>query len=141
MKWPAFIFLLCLSFNPLFASEEVPWSLLQELDSKSQNEKTPEVNEKLKSTLDKPIYIKGFMLPMDYSAREIQEFLLMPYIPACIHVPPPPPNQVIHVTMQADKKAKASFYPVKVMGVLSVESNEDFESSYKMKATKVEELK
>jgi hypothetical protein len=44
------------------------------------------------------IRIAGFVVPMDGEGSELREFLLVPYFGACIHVPPPPANQVIHVT-------------------------------------------
>jgi len=34
----------------------------------------------------------------------MREFLLVPYLGACIHTPPPPANQIIHV--KTDKPAK-----------------------------------
>jgi uncharacterized protein len=45
------------------------------------------------------VSIAGFMVPLDDDARQSAEFLLVPYFGACIHLPPPPPNQMIHVTM------------------------------------------
>lgn len=43
------------------------------------------------------IRIPGFVVPLDGEGNELREFLLVPYFGACIHVPPPPANQVIHV--------------------------------------------
>jgi uncharacterized protein len=31
----------------------------------------------------------------------LSEFFLVPYFGACIHVPPPPPNQIVYVRMRA----------------------------------------
>ncbi len=137
--------LLLLSFTFYFQpslADEIPWEKLQALETESSGEvKKSEIPSELQEVLGKSVAINGFMLPMDYSAREITEFLLMPYIPACMHVPPPPPNQIIHVKMQEGKTTPPSFYPVKVRGTLVVQQNEDFESSYAMTATLVEELK
>ena len=44
----------------------------------------------------KAIRIAGFMVPLEWGRREVKEFLLVPYFGACIHVPPPPPNQIIY---------------------------------------------
>lgn len=122
--------------------KEVRWETLQQLPSEVSSDKfdIAQSEGELKNILNTNISIKGFMLPMDYSSREIREFLLMPYIPSCIHVPPPPPNQIIHVVMGEDKSIPASFYPVEVEGVLSIEENQDFESSYKMVGLSVKEL-
>ena len=43
------------------------------------------------------IRIAGFVVPLDEARGEISEFLLVPYFGACIHSPPPPANQIIHV--------------------------------------------
>ncbi len=41
--------------------------------------------------------LPGFVVPLETDATEIAEFLLVPYFGACIHVPPPPANQTVHV--------------------------------------------
>ena len=43
------------------------------------------------------IKIPGYVVPFDFQVGEIREFLLVPYFGACIHAPPPPPNQTIFV--------------------------------------------
>jgi hypothetical protein len=43
------------------------------------------------------IRIPGFIVPLEGERGKLREFLLVPYFGACIHVPPPPANQVIHV--------------------------------------------
>ena len=43
------------------------------------------------------IRIAGFMIPLERKGDLVTEFLLVPYFGACIHVPPPPANQIIHV--------------------------------------------
>ncbi len=53
------------------------------------------------------VHIAGFVVPLDFSKGDVREFLLVPYYGACIHVPPPPPNQVIHVTVAQPAKLKA----------------------------------
>ena len=45
----------------------------------------------------KNIRIPGFMVPFELNAGEVTEFLLVPYFGACIHVPPPPANQIVFV--------------------------------------------
>ncbi len=52
----------------------------------------------------KLVRIPGFVLPFEYGkSGKISEFLLVPYFGACIHTPPPPPNQMVYV--KADKPA------------------------------------
>ena len=49
-------------------------------------------------TLDgRKVKIPGFVVPIEEQGRAVTEFLLVPYFGACIHVPPPPANQIIHV--------------------------------------------
>ena len=43
------------------------------------------------------VRIGGYVIPLDGEGRSFREFLLVPYFGACIHAPPPPANQVIHV--------------------------------------------
>ena len=49
------------------------------------------------------VRIPGYLLPLEVSATKVTEFLLVPYIGACIHVPPPPPNQIIYVKIGQNK--------------------------------------
>ncbi|MDO6590004.1 DUF3299 domain-containing protein [Loktanella sp. D2R18] len=53
---------------------------------------------KLNPTLD-GAYIKmpGFIIPMEQTAAGVTSFILVPYVGACIHTPPPPPNQLVFV--------------------------------------------
>ena len=43
------------------------------------------------------VRLPGFVVPLDFDAQELTEFLLVPYFGACIHVPPPPANQIVYV--------------------------------------------
>ncbi|MEZ4728597.1 MAG: DUF3299 domain-containing protein [Caldilineaceae bacterium] len=78
------------------------------------------VNELLDETL---VRIPGFIAPLNYTEELITEFLLVPYFGACIHVPPPPVNQTVLVKAAKGQgiKAEASYYPIWVMGKLTVE--------------------
>lgn len=69
----------------------------------------------------KRIAIPGFMVPLEDDAQEVTEFLLVPYAGACIHVPPPPPNQMVYVKLIHGGKAKMSFTePIVVTGTLKI---------------------
>ena len=46
------------------------------------------------------IKIPGFIIPIDLSTTGVTSFVLVPYIGACLHVPPPPPNQLVFVTTE-----------------------------------------
>jgi hypothetical protein len=64
------------------------------------------------------VRIGGYVVPLDFDATKIKEFLLVPFVGACIHVPPPPPNQIIYVTAADGFELKGQFDPVYVTGTL-----------------------
>lgn len=44
------------------------------------------------------IRLAGYIVPLQTNAKgNLTEFFLVPYLGACIHVPPPPPNQLVYV--------------------------------------------
>ena len=47
------------------------------------------------------VRIPGYLLPLELENDEATEFLLVPYQGACIHTPPPPPNQIVHVKLES----------------------------------------
>ena len=50
----------------------------------------------------------------------MKEFLLVPFVGACIHVPPPPANQIVYVKTEKGFDVKGSFDPVYVTGIMKV---------------------
>lgn len=68
------------------------------------------------------IRLAGYLLPLDYSDQGTSEFLLVPYVGACIHVPPPPKNQIVYVRLKQSFKAESLFVPVEVAGLLQTKS-------------------
>ncbi|MGF1543978.1 MAG: DUF3299 domain-containing protein [Parvularculaceae bacterium] len=69
------------------------------------------------------VRIPGFVLPFEYSASgEITEFLLVPYFGACIHTPPPPPNQVVYVTAEKPAPLGEQWGAIWAIGVLRAKS-------------------
>jgi hypothetical protein len=121
-------------------SGEVTWETLKTLDLDAKT-KMPKATGELAKVLGKEITMKGFMMPLDYDSKAVTEFLFMPYIPACMHVPPPPPNQLVLVKMKKGSAVAPSMYPIELTGKISVEANKDLESSFKMEGMKYKELK
>lgn len=71
------------------------------------------------------IRIAGFVVPLDpTSARGTRELLLVPYFGACIHSPPPPANQVIHVRLAAPIAGIRMMDSIWVSGTLQTETTE-----------------
>lgn len=85
------------------------------------------------------VRIPGFVVPLEFGRAELREFLLVPYFGACIHVPPPPPNQVIHVVFRQPVKVK-SMQAVWVQGTLEIASTKTDmgDASYRLNATRIE---
>ena len=68
------------------------------------------------------IRMPGFILPLDAQpGGEIGEFLLVPYFGACVHTPPPPPNQIVHVVTESPITVEQVWSPVWVWGELTSE--------------------
>ena len=66
----------------------------------------------------KKVRIGGYVVPLDFDATKVTEFLLVPFVGACIHVPPPPANQIIYVKSAQGITIKGEFDPVYVTGTL-----------------------
>ncbi|MGH1487312.1 MAG: DUF3299 domain-containing protein [Cellvibrionaceae bacterium] len=77
----------------------------------------------IKTEFDKKtVRIAGFVVPIEYDEKQvITEFFLVPYFGACIHVPPPPPNQIIHVKYPDGLTLEALYDPFWIEGELKTE--------------------
>ena len=60
----------------------------------------------VKSQLNKKVRLPGYVVPLDAERSEKREFLLVPYLGACIHTPPPPANQIVLIRPTAQSKIK-----------------------------------
>ena len=81
------------------------------------------------------VRIPGYTVPFEFGANaEITEFLLVPYYGACLHAPPPPPNQLIYVSYPQGLKLDALYDPFWITGVLktSLVENDTATSAYAM---------
>jgi hypothetical protein len=65
------------------------------------------------------VRIPGFVVPLEDSKSGVTEFLLVPYFGACVHSPPPPANQIIHVLPKTSVKGLKSMDAVWVSGKLT----------------------
>ncbi|RFB05883.1 DUF3299 domain-containing protein [Parvularcula marina] len=66
------------------------------------------------------VRLPGFIVPLEYDAREkLRTFLLVPYFGACIHTPPPPPNQLVFVTTDEPIKVKDIWDAFWVEGIIT----------------------
>lgn len=104
--------------GPAASYKEIDWRLLRELDYQT-GQKSPE----LEAVNGKPVKIPGFVVPLDDNAAAASEFLLVPSPQACIHVPPPPPNQMVMVRMKG-KPPQRSWGPVWIEGRLFISTQD-----------------
>ena len=75
---------------------------------------------------DQLIRIPGYVVPFDFNSDNRQsEFLFVPYMGACIHTPPPPPNQIIFIRAEPAVKIKDIWVPYWIEGTLSTEKTEN----------------
>ena len=99
------------------------------------------------------VKMPGYLLPLEFSDRKITEFLLVPWVGACIHTPPPPPNQIVHVVLEDGNgyESRSIYEPVWVAGELFTQAttqnlflkdgSSDINVGYRIKAEKVEKYK
>jgi hypothetical protein len=74
-------------------------------------------NPKLNGTA---VRLPGYVVPLEEVKGELKEFLLVPYFGACIHSPPPPANQIVHVVAATPVKGVRTMDAVWVTGTLKV---------------------
>jgi len=86
------------------------------------------------------IKLPGFVVPLEQTKSGLREFLLVPYFGACIHVPPPPANQIVHVFSKEPIRGVHAMTAVWVSGTLKTErANSTMGvSGYRMEASTVE---
>ena len=65
--------------------------------------------------------IPGYVLPLEFDGARVREFLLVPFVGACIHAPAPPPNQMVLVRTMESFEVSGLYEPVWVEGVLSTQ--------------------
>ena len=87
-------------------------------------------------------YIKmpGFIIPIDISGDGVTSFILVPYVGACIHVPPPPPNQLVFVTTKVPWPSERLWEAVWVTGTMQnkVQYTEVADTGYELEADRIE---
>jgi hypothetical protein len=106
---------------------------------KAANARDSRYQQALKSTRvvakfnNQLVRIPGFVVPLEFDDEQtITQFFLVPYFGACIHMPPPPPNQLIYVSYPEGLKLEALYDPFWITGLLktSLVENETAISAY-----------
>ncbi|WP_413792852.1 MULTISPECIES: DUF3299 domain-containing protein [unclassified Pseudomonas] len=86
------------------------------------------------------IRLPGYIVPLEVSEEgRTTDFLLVPYFGACIHVPPPPSNQIVHVKSEVGVKLDELYQPYWVEGPMQVKpsTSELADAGYQMEAEKI----
>ena len=79
------------------------------------------VNEKLS---ENRVKMPGFVVPLVMDETGVvSEFFLVPYLGACIHVPPPPPNQIVYVKLNKGVRLRSLDDAYWVTGTLHTQVN------------------
>jgi len=107
-----------------------------------------ENNSKLVQDLNgKNVRIPGYVLPTEFSGDKVVEFLLVPYVGACVHSPAPPANQMVHVMVDGGFASEGMFAPVWVTGKINTsmstqsisltDGTTEVEAGYQIKASDI----
>ena len=155
--------LLLLVATPLWAAEpkELTWSEmipadappeapdmtpLHDLSQMGSMEAAPAAKQDLPNAPVVPaldgqlIRLPGYIVPLEVSEDgRTTDFLLVPYFGACIHVPPPPSNQIVHVKSEVGVKLDELYQPYWIEGALQVKAStsELADAGYQMEADKI----
>lgn len=114
---------------------EVDWRSLGEMDYISG--KAP---AELTALAGQFVRVPGFMVPLEDNMRAVTEFLLVPSPQACVHVPAPPPNQMVYVRMVSSAQSEVAYGPIWVYGKLNIVTKKSIygEASFEVEGQKIE---
>ncbi len=144
IKWEA---LVPTSWRPDKAFKGLDLAKLPDDDPRVEKAYAAFMTEWAKAPINKKMHgqrvkIPGYIVPLDWeNSAELKEILLVPYFGACIHLPPPPANQIIYIKLQNPLKGYQSMDTIWVYGTILVEKNDADSmgtSGYRMQVDKVE---
>lgn len=86
------------------------------------------------------VRLPGFVVPIDQRGIGVVAFILVPYAGACVHVPPPPANQLVFVTTEKPYESAGLYEPVNVTGMFGVSATYTHlaQVGYALSADKIE---
>ncbi|HDS1735089.1 MULTISPECIES: DUF3299 domain-containing protein [Pseudomonas] len=94
----------------------------------------------VKALDNQQVKLPGYIVPLEVSEEgRTTEFLLVPYYGACIHVPPPPSNQIVHIFSEMGVRVEDLYQPYWIEGRMQVKasSSELADAGYQMAAEKI----
>jgi uncharacterized protein len=85
------------------------------------------------------VQLSGYVVPLEATAGELTEFLLVPFFGACIHSPPPPSNQIVHVQVAQVLPGLRMMDAVRISGLLQAQRRDTVMgvSGYEMAAAQL----
>lgn len=154
---PLITALLLLTATPLMAADaamrELDWLELMPKDEVDSLMQTPAVTHEgsfkqvqtgsfraIKELNGLKVKIAGYIVPVEVDGdSQMSEFFIVPYFGACIHVPPPPPNQIILARLAKPIPVTEIYDAYWIEGTLNVEQikNDIAASAYTLTTTKV----
>jgi len=87
------------------------------------------------------VRIPGYVVLLDFETRQRhREFLFVPYMGACIHTPPPPPNQLIFIRADPAVRIDDIWVPYWLEGTLNTEKTENDlgDTAYSLRMSSIE---
>ena len=86
------------------------------------------------------VRMSGFIVPIDFDGAGVTAFILVPYVGACVHVPPPPANQLVLVTAPEPYESDGMFEAVTVTGMFgtAASSTQLADIGYALSAEEIE---
>jgi len=142
LDWPALI----PEGAPVIAPQLAPLHDLSQIGNALAAESAPAAHQQapaapvVKALDGQVVKLPGYIVPLEVNEEgRTTEFLLVPYYGACIHVPPPPSNQIVHIVSEMGVRVEDLYQPYWIEGTLRVKasSSELAEAGYQMEAEKI----
>ncbi|AMK33156.1 hypothetical protein AWT69_004519 [Pseudomonas putida] len=142
LDWPALI----PEGAPVIPPQLTPLHDLSQISNALSAEAAPAARQQapnapvVKALDGQQVKIPGYIVPLEVSDEgRTTEFLLVPYYGACIHVPPPPSNQIVHIFSEMGVRIEDLYQPYWIEGTMQVKasSSELADAGYQMEAEKI----
>ena len=124
------------------AEDQIDSTIFTNLDSapESAYEKALVSSNVVSRFNQQKVRLPGFIVPLEFDEDLIlTKFFLVPYFGACLHTPPPPPNQIVYVEHEQGLPLDSIEKPYWVAGKLTTESaiNDMAHAAYTITASSV----
>lgn len=89
------------------------------------------------------VRLPGYIVPLAFDDQQrVIEFFLVPYMGACLHMPPPPPNQIIYANYEVGVELESLWVPYWIEGELVIQTVNNYlaDSAYSINLSNVEEF-